>query len=79
MSRDISEVIDAVLLHVPVEETGLRASLAGVKARAAYMAPEQVAVAWTMAHQALIVAEVIPPSEAWHRHAANIFAGREGP
>ena len=75
MARDVTEVIDAMLAHVP-PGMALRAELAKLRTDACYLAPECMAVAWARGTN-LLGAELgpEPPTDGWQAEVVRIWKG----
>lgn len=74
--RDLSVVIEALLVTIPDTETDLRAKLTSLLGRIPYTAPELAGNMW---HEtARVLAEAIPnPTLPWQVEVARVFTGRE--
>ena len=76
--RDISQVIDAMLKHVPADWTALRVQLEEIKRGAAYCAPEAMGRCWRKTYKVL-ENEIGALQFPWQRRVAGIFSGKETP
>ena len=75
--RDIGKVIDAILVHIPVQMSELRARLERIKDDAAYLAPEVKSRAWHQLVNALRESCYNPPTLEWEKRVSAIIEGRE--
>jgi len=78
VSRNLSEVIDAISAEIPDTETALLADLGRIKQSVAYVAPEGIGI-WWRETQKLLVNEIGVPKHDWQWKVADIFVGEAGP
>ena len=77
-NRNITEVIDQMLLEIPHSEFSLRQELEMVKANAAFAAPEMMRKYWEQG--SIVLQHYLPhPSKLneWQTKVANIWMNKE--
>lgn len=75
--RKITEVIDAMLVHVPAGLV-LRAELTKLRSDACYLAPERMSEAWGYGGRLLAEAfGPVPPTDGWEGLVVRIWMGTE--
>lgn len=73
--RELGNVIDEILSHIPLEHEGLISHLKSYKESSLYAPPEGQGIWWR--HTALTLYEIIPvPTEPWELRVAEIFNGK---
>ncbi len=78
MSRDLGEVVDQMLEHVPEEEKTLRSNLGEIRRRVGYTAPELMQGMWVATHSILVkglCTDDMDKLDGWKLEVAKVFKG----
>lgn len=71
--RNLAEVIDAMVLHIPKSETDTLAALASIRSSVLYAAPEMMQT-WWREIQVVLQEEIGTPDVDWKIHVAAHFS-----
>jgi hypothetical protein len=74
--RELKDVIDRMLEHVPEEEWVLVDELRRIRTESEYVAPEAKADVWQRTHRVLATA-IGEPTKSWEIEVTEIFSGRK--
>jgi len=72
--RDLSDVIEALLVHVPETEEKLVRTLKSIKDSANFCPPESMGVLWKRT-SIVLMDEIGQPTEPWQKRVSDIFSG----
>ena len=73
--RRPSEVIEAILKHVPEDKTDLRRQLDGLSTDACYCPPEGLVYIWRRLRDTLQANLRLPPKQEWEVRVGQIVRG----
>ena len=74
--REFKTVVDAVLVHVPLDRVELRTRLERIKDDAGFLPPESNYPAWMKLMYVLCSSLSVPPHFDWEKKISDIVEGR---